>query len=207
MTADSKQTDREGESALSRWSRRKLEARQATRPSEIEAPPEAPDEAAQAAEEAAAEAEKPVLTDADMPDIDTLDENSDYSMFMSSGVSDKLRNMALRKLFGAPVFNIRDGLDEYDEDYTSFEKLGDIVTSDMKHRVEMEQQKLREALAEQEPATDEDAEVETGELEAAGDPQPAEAEASESSGANELAAVDEQHSNPTPKTGKNDQDR
>jgi hypothetical protein len=64
---------------------------------------------------------------------------------MSEGVSDELRNLALRKLFKAPVFNIRDGLDEYDEDYTYFEKLGDIVTCDMKHQIEMQEKKLREA--------------------------------------------------------------
>ena len=82
-----------------------------------------------------------------MPSIESLDENSDYSGFMSEGVSDALRNLALRKLFKAPVFNIRDGLDEYDEDYTHFEKLGDIVTCDMKHHIEMKEQKEREALA------------------------------------------------------------
>jgi len=93
--------------------------------------------------------EKPVLTDVDMPDIESLDEDSDFSGFMSSGVSDELRNLALRKLFKAPLFNIRDGLDEYDEDYTSFEKLGDIVTCDMKHHIDMQEQKLREALADE----------------------------------------------------------
>ena len=144
MTQDSK------ESTLSRWSRRKIEARQA------EAQPTAADETAPAADppEVAAEEEKPVLTDADMPDIDTLTEDSDFSPFMSAGVSDELRNLALRKLFRAPVFNIRDGLDEYDDDFTQFEKLGSIITSDMKHRLEMEQQKLREQLAEQEAAPD-----------------------------------------------------
>lgn len=168
MTADSKQTQGDGESALSRWSRRKLEARQESgreaRPAD-ELSPDLPDETQQALDKDSGEAEKPVLTDADMPDIDTLDENSDYSMFMSSGVSDKLRNMALRKLFGAPAFNIRDGLDEYDDDFTSFEKLGDIVTSDMKHRIEMEQQKLRESLAEKQQA-EADAETESAELDA-----------------------------------------
>ena len=142
MTVDSK------ESALSRWSRRKLEARQAASVENeaVEAEtgvdqPAANDESPAVAEEA------PVLTDADMPDIDSLDEESDFSPFMSAGVSDELRNLALRKLFRSSVFNIRDGLDEYDEDYTTFEKLGDIVTADMKHQIEMQQQKLREKLA------------------------------------------------------------
>ncbi|MCH7880022.1 MAG: DUF3306 domain-containing protein, partial [Proteobacteria bacterium] len=63
-----------------------------------------------------------------------------------------LRNLALRKLFSAPSFNIRDGLDEYDEDYTYFEKLGDIVTADMKHQIE-----LKEAAKEEQQTTDESA--------------------------------------------------
>jgi hypothetical protein len=140
MTGDSK------ESALSRWSRRKLESQQAV---EDEAGPVTPadTDAAQAGIEAVEAEAPPPLTDADMPDLDSLTDESDFSPFMSPGVSDELRNLALRKLFHAPVFNIRDGLDEYDDDFTSFEKLGDIVTSDMKHRIEMEEQRLREALA------------------------------------------------------------
>jgi len=157
MTADSKQGERSGESALSRWSRRKLEARQQSADKDLpSAADTAPDAAATAVDATAPDdAEKPVLTDADMPDIDGLDENSDFSPFMSAGVSDRLRNLALRKLFLAPAFNIRDGLDDYDEDFTSFEELGNIVTSDMKHRVEMEQQKLREKLAAEQAAADE----------------------------------------------------
>ncbi|MBT7044843.1 MAG: DUF3306 domain-containing protein, partial [Gammaproteobacteria bacterium] len=88
-----------------------------------------------------------VLTDEDMPALNTLSEDSDFSGFMSSGVSDELRNLALRKLFNAPSFNLRDGLDEYDEDYTSFEKLGDLVTCDMKHQIEMEAKKKLEEEA------------------------------------------------------------
>ncbi len=136
MTADSR------ESVLRRWSRRKLETHEAHEALADETPK--PD----AADLAAAEAEaKPVLTDADMPPLESLTEESDFSPFMSEGVSEELRNLALRKLFRSSVFNIRDGLDEYDEDYTFFEKLGDIVTADMKHQIEMQQQKLREQLA------------------------------------------------------------
>jgi len=173
------------ESVLSRWSRRKLEAEQA-------APAEAPTLPEEIESEAAAppveDAAQPVLTDADMPALDELTEDSDYSGFMSEGVSDELRNLALRKLFRAPVFNIRDGLDEYDEDYTSFEKLGDIVTADMKHRIEMQQKKLREKLAAEDEANVAETELEAlediddeqeidqpaetvAELDAAGDPE------------------------------------
>ena len=141
MTRDSK------ESVLSRWSRRKLEADQLAPAIEESVPLDAAAGLAMPAAEELDAVEKPVLTDADMPDVESLNEDSDFSGFMSSGVSDELRNLALRKLFKAPVFNIRDGLDEYDEDYTYFEKLGDIVTCDMKHQIEMQEQKLREAQA------------------------------------------------------------
>ena len=138
MTLDSK------ESMLRRWSRRKQEAALATPAVEEALPIDTEDSLGT---KAPVEAEEiPVLTDADMPAIESLDEDSDYSGFMSEGVSDELRNLALRKLFKAPVFNIRDGLDEYDEDYTYFEKLGDIVTCDMKHEIGMKEQKEREAL-------------------------------------------------------------
>ena len=88
------------------------------------------------------------LTDEDMPDLETLNENSDYSGFMSLNVSESLRKLALRKLFHGASFNIRDGLDEYDGDYTHFEKLDtSIITADMKHLLEVEAEKL---LAKQE---------------------------------------------------------
>ncbi|MCP4471300.1 MAG: DUF3306 domain-containing protein [Gammaproteobacteria bacterium] len=144
--------DDNGESVVSRWSRRKLEAE--AEPASVEHPPPV-EPTANLNQPVADEIEALPLTDADMPDIESLTEESDFSGFMSPGVSDELRNLALRKLFRAPVFNIRDGLDEYDEDYTYFEKLGDIVTSDMKHQIEMQQQKLREALATENEVSDE----------------------------------------------------
>jgi len=147
------------ESALSRWSRLKQEA--ARTPSVNEDVAALVVDADLAADIPAQDApESAPLTDADMPDIDTLAEDSDFTGFMSPGVSDKLRNLALRKLFHAPVFNIRDGLDEYDEDYTAFEKLGDIVTCDMKHQIEVQERKLREALAAEEDRAKADVELE-----------------------------------------------
>ena len=145
---------------LSRWSRRKLQAEEASRREEVALP----QEPTEITNELVAEAgiDEPVLTDVDMPPIESLDENSDFSGFMSSGVSDKLRNLALRKMFQAPSFNIRDGLDEYDEDYTSFEKLGDIVTCDMKHQIEMKELKKKEEAerqAELDRAEEEAAEI------------------------------------------------
>ena len=86
-----------------------------------------------------------------MPPLDSLDENSDYSGFLSPGVSERLRRRALRKLFMSAVFNIRDGLDDYDEDFTNFEALGDIVTSDMRHQAEAEAERARRTQADSAP--------------------------------------------------------
>ncbi len=86
------------------------------------------------------------LTDADMPDIDTLDEQSDFSGFLSEKVSEHLRRKALQKLFHLPEFNIRDGLNEYDEDYSKFIPLGDTVTYQMKQFIERQKQEFNDAL-------------------------------------------------------------
>jgi hypothetical protein len=152
MGSDSRETV-DKESMLSRWSRRKLAAGQPAAASAGAPAQDGSDLADAPGAEAIAEQQAP-LTDADMPDVDSLREDSDFSGFMSPGVSDELRNLALRKLFHAPVFNIRDGLDDYDDDYTGFEQLGDIVTSDMKHQIEVQQRKLREALEQENQASD-----------------------------------------------------
>ena len=101
----------------------------------------------------------------ELPPIESLDEDSDYSLFMSPEVDEGLRKLALRKLFKSPMFNVVDGLNDYDDDFTTFEALGDIVTSDMKFHEE--RKKAEQALREEqsvEPAEiteDEDAEPES----------------------------------------------
>ena len=154
------------ESRLSRWSRRKQQSVEETREEDLALLQQEPTQAeanlpevVAEQEQEEAEAEEAVLTDADMPAIESLTEDSNFGQFMSPGVSDELRNLALRKMYKAPFFNIRDGLDEYDEDFTTFEKLGDIVTADMRHRMEIEaRQKLeREAKDIAEAASNADA--------------------------------------------------
>lgn len=108
----------------------------------------------------------PPLTDADMPPIESLDENSDFTGFMSSGVSAELRKLALRKMFKASVFNVRDGLDDYDDDYTSFVPRGDLITSDMKHMAGVEARRALEKTLSNEgnnmtPATARDTAMQT----------------------------------------------
>jgi ferredoxin len=97
------------------------------------------------------EADGDEKTDSDMPPIETLDETSDYSGFLSPKVSEGLRRAALRKLFQMPNFHFRDGLDDYDDDYRSFRVLGDIVTADMRHQMERHASKVRDRLLDDTP--------------------------------------------------------
>ena len=156
-------TDLDAEGPLRSWARRKREvARQEKAEDEARAHDEHRDasEAAGRVLDSTSDASEPdvveekVLTDEDMPPLESLDENSDYSGFLSSGVSESLRRRALRKLFSSAVFNIPDGLDDYDDDFTSFAALGDIVTSDMKHQAEMEAERAKRAQARAAPSSD-----------------------------------------------------
>ena len=143
----------EPESRLSRWSRRKQQTAEEIRKEDLtletgqQYQSESELEVVSSEDQQQNEVQQPELTDEDMEPVEELTEDSDYSKFMSPGVSDELRNLALSKMFHAPIFNIRDGLDEYDGDYTSFEKLGDIVTADMRHQMELEANKKLEQEA------------------------------------------------------------
>lgn len=92
-------------------------------------------------------------TDADMPPLERLTEESDFSGFLSPRVSEKLRKQALRKLFHLPFMNVVDGLDDYAEDYSSFAPLGDIIPQEMKRMLEREKAKEQEDHEKQEEQT------------------------------------------------------
>ncbi|WP_297807975.1 DUF3306 domain-containing protein [uncultured Methylophaga sp.] len=115
---------------LSRWSRRKLDADEAeqqaeeTRPEQDAAPDISEPEAASQAEE------KPIWQRDDV-DADT-------------------KKAALRKLFHKPEFNLRDGLNEYDDDFTQFAGLGSVVTHEMKRMLKLAEENTRPS--EQTPA-------------------------------------------------------
>ncbi|WP_142847426.1 DUF3306 domain-containing protein [Telmatospirillum sp. J64-1] len=105
---------------LRRWSRLKSEA---------EAPAPAPQEApeaealptvqteAPAAEEGSAE---PEFRIEDLPPVESLTAESDFSVFMQQGVPDDLRRLALRKLWASdPSWAVPDPLDLHNLDYTT----------------------------------------------------------------------------------------
>ncbi len=94
---------------LGRWSRLKQEHRRRKK--------QAADEPA--VESASADSALPEAGDAkDLPNIESLDKDSDFSVFLKDGVPEELKRRALRKLWRTnPIFAVRDGLDDYDEDY------------------------------------------------------------------------------------------
>lgn len=122
--------DEDGGGFLSRWSRLKQEARE--REQEPEAPPPEPEPEQEPEAEAAAEPEAGDAAPAvggdqgeaaeplDLPDIDSLTRDSDYSVFMRAGVPADLRRQALRKLWRSdPVLANLDGLNDYDQNYAA----------------------------------------------------------------------------------------
>ncbi len=103
---------------LSRWSRRKLEAREAAEKPIAEEASVLQEEDAEtiAAREAELQANREA---AEAVDMATLNEKSDFSVFMKDGVPAVLRRQAMAALWrSSPVFANVDGLVDYGEDFT-----------------------------------------------------------------------------------------
>lgn len=122
MKRHNNEREETAEDRLLRWSQRKLQARQTSSVTTTK-----PDEKAAVV--------SPPMTDADMPSLKSLGESSDFSGFMSSGISNELQRLALRKLFHLPGFCTRDGLDDYDEDFRNMSQLMETVTSRISEQI------------------------------------------------------------------------
>lgn len=97
------------DSFLTRWSRRK-------RASAIAAP--------------AAAAETPLP---ELPPVDSLVFESDFEAFMHAKVDERVRRMALKKLFSYPRFNVMDGLDTYIDDYSREDPIPAAMLAQLEH--------------------------------------------------------------------------
>jgi len=107
MSADDKQP------FLARWSRRKLESAKETASPKPAAPSPSGGSSAPAA------AGLPPAPKPELPPIDSLQGlASEYRDFLHPDVDEKLRQVALKKLFHDPHFNVMDGLDTYIDDYS-----------------------------------------------------------------------------------------
>ncbi len=118
MTAPEQKPKETAEEFLSRWSKRKQELRaeaQAPRPVQPAAP--------------AGSATTPAP---ELPPVDKLNMDSDYSGFFHPKVDEALRRKALKKLFSDPHFNIMDGLDTYIDDYSISDPIPAAMLAQMK---------------------------------------------------------------------------
>ena len=109
---------------LSRWARRKAQARSGEAPAQpvVTPPPAAPIasallEEAPALQSASAQ-DKPAVVPEKPPaptmdDVALLTRESDYSRFVANGVDPGVSNAAMKKLFTDPHFNVMDRLDIY----------------------------------------------------------------------------------------------
>lgn len=126
---------------LGRWSRRKLAAAGTAAPAD--APVIAPQEGAMsvpgaaavtapAADEGAA-AVVPPAVEVQLPAVEALTLDSDFTAFLKEEVGEVLRRKALHKLFSDPHFNRMDGLDIYIDDYSQPDPIPPDVLARLKH--------------------------------------------------------------------------
>ncbi|MDO6786704.1 DUF3306 domain-containing protein [Cobetia marina] len=74
------------------------------------------------AEALAQEADEPPPV-VELPDPDTLLPDADISAYMQAGVDPALRQRALRRIFMGGEHSLRDGLDDYDQDFSQMRPL------------------------------------------------------------------------------------
>lgn len=120
----------DGVSWLARWARRKAAARRPTKAVVGASPATAShnhstDQTASPSARADTPTAAPALSPSaevrveDLPPIDSLTYDSDFSPYLRPGVPEALREQALRKLWRSnPVLANLDGLNDYDEDYS-----------------------------------------------------------------------------------------
>jgi len=104
-----------------RWSKRKAAARQDDDTEDAVQVPELSDADERGDAEAEKDGDSEVLTEEDFEDVDfdALDKSSDYTRFARANVPAAIQQKALRKLWASDsVFEVMDGMNDYDEDFT-----------------------------------------------------------------------------------------
>ncbi|MTI63273.1 DUF3306 domain-containing protein [Methylophaga sp.] len=119
--------EQEDKGFLSRWSKRKLEKDTENAPDSL------PAETTTSANE----------TDGNSSESAVEAQSETIPVWQREDVDAETKKAALRSLFRKPEFNVRDGLNEYDDDFTRFAGLGDIVTQDMKRMLKLAEEKTR----------------------------------------------------------------
>jgi len=144
---------------IDRWSRRRAAVQ-----AEAEAEARSQEQAVVAERQAelAEKTDAEILAELDLPDPETLQPGDDFSGFMQAAVPERLRKLALRRLWRSnPVLANVDNLVDYGEDFTKEGALGVAVKTAyqvgkgmLKHVEEMELQAAREDVQQDDAAPD-----------------------------------------------------
>ncbi|HTS23197.1 MAG TPA: DUF3306 domain-containing protein [Casimicrobiaceae bacterium] len=115
--------------SFARWSRRKLA--------------ETVDKSGSAADAAPGPAVAPAVaptpgTSTELPLVDSLSFDSDFTAFLRPNVDPQLQRAALKQLFRAPRFNVMDGLDVYVDDYTKADPIPPDMLAKLLERFDVE---------------------------------------------------------------------
>ena len=190
-----------GEGRLSRWSRLKTQARAGQDVSEIEEAPADGEPGSQVPAPTGDESEEKNFVLEDLPDIETLDKDSDFTPFLNVNVPDQLRRLALKKLWASdPVFASLDGLNDYDDDYSTLGMIVEKVSSVFQPgkgmpEPEPEPEQLQSGAEDPQQPAEEVAEASTGEDDAESpddaDEDAVEAEAESAASAQDADAPDD----------------
>lgn len=88
---------------------------------------------------------------AGLPPVESLVEGSDFTPFLKDGVPEFMKRKALRMLWRAsPFFNLRDGLNDYDEDFNIIDKVIDEMVGNYKvGRGHLSEEELRDMMPEE----------------------------------------------------------
>jgi hypothetical protein len=130
-------------SFFSRWSQRKLDGDKAT---DVESPePDSTTDNTQASElPQVSEQESSITSEQVSADVssESLESSVDspegdgespsVAQLLVSEASESVKKAALRKLFLSEEFNVRDGLDDYDDDYSNLKSLGEGVADTLR---------------------------------------------------------------------------
>lgn len=149
------------ENFVSRWSRRKVEARNAQEkppaptPSAERAPPAAP-AVSNAGAPAAPVGVQSEVSAPQLPPLESLKGlASEYTEFLKPGVDENLRRSALKKLFSDPYFETFERFEAYCEDYTQGEPIPLAMLKTLEHAKGLifdEEKKEEKSLVAEKPA-------------------------------------------------------
>jgi hypothetical protein len=70
---------------------------------------------------------------AELPPVESLGFDSDFTRYLAPKVEESLKRRALRKLFSDPRFNVMDGLDVYIDDYSKSEPIPANLVGELRH--------------------------------------------------------------------------